>query len=170
MNAQQITSQHLTDEQFASLVAGGRRDEDACQHVEGCEICRRELDAVGVAVNDLSSFSLRWAEQRAARIQAPSLWALNWKTLPGWGATMAAVLIFGVALGTHIETSNQTVAVQTTHTMAAPTADELAQDNRLMRSIDDEINEQPGVQMAVSALDDGSSRTVRHHSLHEVSN
>lgn len=161
--------QHLTDEQFASLMAGDRSDANARLHAESCEACRRELASLGDAVNDLSRISMRWAEQRAARIEAPSLWALNWKTLPGWGATVAAILIFGVAVGTHIQTSEQTSAMATPHTMLAPTADELAQDNSLMRSIQDEINEQPGAQMAASALDD-SSRTSRHHSLREVSN
>jgi hypothetical protein len=162
--------QHLTDEQFASLMAGDRSDASARLHVDSCEACRCELNLVGSATNDLSRISMRWAEQHAARIQAPSLWALNWKTLPGWGATMAAVLIFGVALGSHIESSNPPiVAVATPHTMPAPTADELAQDNRLMRSIEDEINEQPGAQTAASAVDD-SSRMSRRHGLREVSN
>ena len=161
--------QHLTDEQFASFIAGSRCDASAHVHVESCEACRRELALVGAAVNDLSRFSMRWAEQRAGRIQTPSLWALNWKMLPGRGATVAAVLIFGVALGAHMQSSNQRVVLETPHTMAVPTADELAQDNRLMRSIDDEINEQPGAQMAASALDD-SSQVSHHHGLSEVSN
>ena len=160
--------QHLTDEQFANLLAGDRCEEDARLHVDSCEICRTELASVGFAVNDLNRFSTHWADQRAARIQTPSAWSLNWKMLPGWGATVAAVLIFGVALGTHIQSSAPIAAVETPHTMAAPTADELAQDNRLMSSIQDEINEQPGVQTAVSALDD-SSRESHRHSLREVS-
>lgn len=164
-------TQHLTDEQFASLMAGDRSDANARCHVDSCEACRRELAAVSGATNDLGRVSMRWAEQHAGRIQTPSLWALNWKTMPGWGATVAAVLIFGVALGTHMQTSNQTaaLAVTTSQTMPAPTADELAQDNSLMRSINDEINEQPGAQMAASALSD-SSRSERHHSLREVAN
>jgi hypothetical protein len=161
--------EHLSDEQFASLMAGDRSDANARVHAESCEVCRRELASVGIAVDNLGRLSMRWAEQHAARIQAPSLWALNWKTLPGWGAMVAAVLIFGVALGTHMQTSDQTAALAAPPTMPAPTADELVQDNSLMRSIQDEINEQPGAQMAASALDD-SSRSLRHHSLREVVN
>jgi hypothetical protein len=161
--------EHLSDEQFASLMSGDHSDASAHAHVDECEACRRELAAVGVAVNDLSRFSMRWAEQRAVRIQAPPLWSLSWKVLPGWSATVAAVLLFGVALGTHLENSHQTVAVQARHTMPAPTADELAQDNSLMRSIDNEINEQPGVQTVTSALDD-AQRSSRRHGLREVAN
>ena len=161
--------QHLTDEQFASLMAGNRCAASERAHVESCEACRRELAAVSIAVNDLSGFSMRWAEQRAGRIQTPSLWALTWKTLPGWGATVAGVLIFGVALGTHMQSNNQRAALETPPTMAAPTADELAEDNRLMRSIDDEINEQPGAQTAASALDD-TSRASRQSEPSEVLN
>ena len=161
--------EHLTDEQFASFMAGDRSDANARLHLEICDRCQGELASVGIAVNDLSRISMRWAQQREARIQVPSFWTLNWRTLPGWGATVAAVLIFGVALGTHVQTMDQTAAVATPHTMAAPSADELAQDNSLMRSIESEINEQPGAQTAASALTD-SSPSPREHSLREVIN
>lgn len=164
---------HLTDEQFASLMAGDRSDANARLHIDNCDICSRELASVGLSVDDLNRISMRWAEERAVRIQTPSAWALSWKVLPGWSATAAAVLIFGVALGAHVQNNNRAAVnvpqADTQQTMASPTTDELAQDNRLMQSINAEINEQPGVQMAVSALDD-SSHGSRRHGLREVSN
>jgi hypothetical protein len=159
---------HLTDEQFAELLAGHKSDDRAVLHVERCEACRKELASFGAAVGDLNFASLRWAEHRASRIAVPSNWTLNWNALPGWGATMAAVLIFGVALGAHMQSSTQIEpTLQPAHTIAAPSEDELAQDNQMMRSIDSELSEQIGPQSA-SELNT-SSRTTQHRLIREVS-
>src|SRR6185437_5721667 len=87
--------EHLTDEQFANLLAADRSDTRVRLHVESCAACQRELTSLGAAVGDLNYASLRWAEQRAARIEVPSRWVLNWNAMPGWGATLAGVLLFG---------------------------------------------------------------------------
>jgi hypothetical protein len=159
---------HLSDEQFSELLAGRNSDGCAVLHVERCEACRKELASLGAAVSDLNFASLRWAEQRSSRIAVPSSWTLNWNALPGWGATMAAVLIFGVALGAHMQTSTQIEpTLQPAHTIAAPSEDELAQDNQLMRSIDSELTEQIGPQ-SVSELN-ASSQTTQHRLIREVS-
>jgi hypothetical protein len=159
---------HLTDEQFAEILAGDKSDDRAVLHVERCEACRNELVALGAAVSDLNFASLRWAEQRASRIAVPSRWTLNWHALPGWGATMAAVLIFGVAIGAHMQTSNSIEpTLQPAHTVAAPSDDELAQDNKLMRSIDSELSEQIGPQSASDL--DASSQVTHHRLVREVS-
>lgn len=161
---------HLTDEQFAELLAGGNSDSYASLHLESCAACRQELTSMATAVGDLNFASLRWAEQRAARIAVPSRWMLNWYALPGWGATMAAVLLFGVALGAHMQTTSRVEpALQPAHRVAAPSENELAEDNQLMRSIDNELSEQTGSQVSASDLD-VSSRTERHRSFREVSN
>jgi hypothetical protein len=161
---------HLTDEQFAELLAGAKSDAWAQVHLENCADCRDELHGVGSAVGDLSVASLRWAERRALRIERPSEWRLNWNALPGWGATMAGFLVLGVALGAHIENREQAAVVrQPAHAVAAPSEDELAQDNRLLRSINSELTEQVGAQVA-TAQPASDSRTDRRHSLREVAN
>ncbi len=104
--------QHLTDEQFANILAGDHSDMRARLHAESCAKCQRELTSLGAAIGDLSHASLRWAEKRAARIEAPSRWVLNWNSMPGWGTTLAGVLIFGVALGAHVQINQQTAAVE----------------------------------------------------------
>lgn len=160
---------HLTDEQIAQLLAGDRSDGGAVLHVERCQSCRNELAALGTAVADLNFASLRWAEQHASRIEVPSHWTLNWNALPGWGATMAAVLILGVAVGAHMQTSTRIEpALQPSHVVAAPSEDELAQDNQLMRSIDNELSEQVGPQELASEQD-ASSHETQHRLLREVS-
>lgn len=160
--------EHLTDEQFAELLAG-EANTRARTHVESCAVCFEELRSVGAAVGDLNHASLRWAERRAERIERPSVWALNWSALPGWGATLAGVLILGVALGAHMQSNDERAMVmQPAHIAAvAPSEDELAQDNRLLRSIDDELNEQPQVSMEDSG---SASRTAHRRATDEVSN
>ena len=160
---------HLTDEQFADLLAGHKSDEGARLHLENCTACRQELTAMTAAVGDLNFASLRWAEQRASRIEAPSVWTLNRHALPGWGATMAAVLIFGVALGAHMQVRNSVEpALQPAHAVSAPSADELAEDNQMMRSIDNELSQQGPQVLAADA--DVSSHATHHHSVREVLN
>ena len=161
---------HLTEEQLADLLAGNNRDACALLHVENCEACREELALLGAAIGDLNYASLRWAEQRAFRIQVPSNWALRWSILPAWGASLAALLIFGVALNTHMQTANQIVpSLRPAHTVSAPSDDELARDNRLMRYIDNELSEQVAPQMAASDPD-LSSRNPHHPATSEVLN
>lgn len=161
--------EHLTDEQFAELLGGGAGDAKAKVHVESCAVCRDELRSLGAAVGDLSFASLRWAERRALRIEAPSQWKLNWSGMPGWGATLAGVLVLGVALGVHLEDRNvQVASVQAPAQAAvAPSDDELAQDNRLMRSIQSELTEQ-AAQVPIRALS-GATRT-HHRAIREESN
>jgi hypothetical protein len=162
--------EHLNDEQFANILAGDHSDLRVRLHVESCAKCRRELTSVGVAISDLNYASLRWAEQHAARVEVPSRWVLNWNSMPGWGATMAAVLIFGVALGAHMQLNQQSAVVaRPSHLMSAPSDDELAQDNSLMLSIDSELSEQVGPEMPVADLS-VSSRTAHRRAISEVSN
>lgn len=170
MNLQHEHLEHLTDEQFASILAGDHTDMQARLHVESCGQCRQELASLSAAVGDLNYASLRWAEQRAVRIEVPSRWVLNWNSMPGWGATLAGVLIFGVALGAHMQINQQSAAVpRTTHPMSAPSDDVLAQDNSLMLSIDNELTEQVGGQVPASDLN-VSSRPAHLRAISEVSN
>lgn len=162
--------EHLTDEQFANILTGDHSDLRARHHVESCDKCQRELTSLGSAIGDLNYASLRWAEQRAARIEVPSRWVLNWNAMPGWGATMAAVLILGVAMGSHLQMSQQSAVVSLpSHTIPAPSDDVLAQDNSLMVSIDNELTEQIGPRVPVSDLN-VSSRTAHRRRVSEVSN
>lgn len=162
--------EHLTDEQFANILAGDHSDMRARLHVDSCAKCRRELASLDTAVSDLNYASLRWAEQRASRIEVPSRWVLHWNSMPGWGATLAGVLMFGVALGAHMQFNQRSAVVtRSSHAIAVPSDDELAQDNNLMLSINNELTEQVGGQVPVSTLN-ASSRTAHRRAISEVSN
>ena len=83
---------------------------------------------------------------------------------------MAGVLIFGVALGAHMQVNQQSAVVtRPSHTISAPSDDELAQDNSLMLSIDNELSEQIGPRVSTSDLN-VSSRTAHRRAIPEVSN
>lgn len=162
--------EHLTDEEFANILAGDHSDLRARFHLERCAKCQLELTSLGGAIDDLNYASLRWAEQRAARVEVPSRWVLNWNSMPGWGATLAGVLMLGVALGAHMQVHQQrAMGVRPAHALSAPSDDELAKDNSLMLSINNELTEQVGGQVPVSDLN-VTSRTAHRRAVSEVSN
>lgn len=82
---------------------------------------------------------------------------------------MAGVLVLGVAVGAQFEKREAAVVRTPAHLVDAPSADELAQDNRLLRSIQSELTEQVGAQMA-TAQPASISQEVQGHSITEVSN
>jgi len=160
---------HLNDEQFANILAGDHSDLRVRHHLESCAKCQKELNSLGAAIGDLNYASLRWAEQRAVRVAVPSRWMLNWNSTASWGATLAGVLLFGVAIGAHMQIGQQNtaVAVRPAHMLSAPSQDELAKDNDLMLSINNELTEQVGGQVPVSDLN-VSSHTVHRSDVSEV--
>lgn len=171
-----MSNVHLTDEQFDGLLAGTMSDEQAAMHVKACADCRGELESIGAAVGDLRELSLRWAEERAVHVQAPSRWTMRWQALPGWGAAVAALLFCGIAIGVHEQGAGRPVAapagvnqISQTQALTEPSADELAQDNSLLRSIDDELSRQVRPQVPAAELT-ASSRTVRRRIAREVAN
>jgi len=164
-----MNSGHLSDEQFANILAGDHSDLRARVHVESCATCQQELSSLGAAIGDLNHASLRWAEQRAVRVEVPSRWVLNWNSMPGWGATLAGVLLFGVAIGAHMQINQQKAVVERpSHTLSAPSDAEVAKDNDLMNSIDSELTEQVGGQVPVSDLNVSSRTAVHRREVSEV--
>lgn len=167
-----MSTTHLSDEQFGQLLAGETADPATKMHLESCAICRGELESVRSAVGDLGELSLRWAEQRAGRVQVPPRWSLRWHAVPGWSAAVAVLLFCGVAIGVHEQAASRShIAMQISRSQPAPapTEDELAQDNRLLRSIDDELSEQVRPQVPPSELT-ASARTARRPISREVAN
>lgn len=160
---------HLTDEQFSQLLAGEPCNETAATHLESCTACRQELGSMQVAVGTLRDLSLRWAEQRAVRITAPSRWVLSLQRLPGW-STATALLLFGLAIGVHVQSGPRSSAseIGQAQTATVPSDNELAEDNQLLRSIDQELNRQ--VRPLVPASELTVSHPVRHHGVREVAN
>ena len=170
-----MSNVHLTDEQFDELLSGGTADEQATMHLKACADCRGELESIRAAVDDLSELSLKLAEQRAVRVQVPSPWSVRWHALPGWGAAVAAVLFCGIAIGVHEQGGRSVEApagmnqISQTQAPVEPSEDELAQDNNLLQSINDELNQQVRPQVSAAELT-AASRAEHRRIVREVSN
>lgn len=168
---------HLTDEQLDGLLAEKTADEQTMMHLKACADCRGELESMRAAVGDLRELSMQWAEERAVRVQVPSLWTRRWHAVPGWGAAVAALLLCGIAIGVHEQGAGRSAAVprdamsqiSRMQRPVEPSADVLAQDNRLLRSIDDELSRQVRPQVPAAELG-ASSRAVRRRMPREVAN
>jgi hypothetical protein len=136
-----VTSEHLTDEQFADLLSGEWKT-DLRIHEESCADCRSELDQVQSAIRGFNEVGLRWAEiQAPRRVPVPSKWSLRLHTIPRWSMAAAAMLIIGTAVGVH-EIRQPVVQAPTTVAVTAsePSKAVIADDNQLMQSIDQELS------------------------------
>lgn len=138
-----MTQEHLSEEQFADLVAGDLPDEPARKHLLACELCRNELQAVRWAVSDLDRLSLDWAKVEAPRrVRTPSRLSLRLGVRPGWGLGWAALTAAGViAFTLHAPAPVAPAApAPVTTAQVQPTNTELAQDNRMLESIETELS------------------------------
>ena len=165
-----MTTRHLSDEQFEQLLAEDTGHLAATAHLRECPTCRRELDLVRSSVSHLRDLSLVWAEQRSVRIHPPSRTAMLWQSIPHWGLAAAALLLCSVGLGVHVHSAAADATAQVSrYEPAPPSAHELAQDNQLLQSIDNELHPQIRAQVSVSDLA-GSSPSVRRNISREVVN
>lgn len=165
-----MTTRHLSDEEFEQLLAGETGQVAATAHLRECPTCRRELDLLRSSVSDLRDLSLVWAEQRGVRIHPPSRTAMLWQSIPKWGLAAAALLLCSVGVGVHVHSAAANATAQVSqYQPTAPTDHELAQDNQLLQSIDDELHPQIRAQVSASDLA-GSSQTVRRNISQEVVN
>ena len=152
-------SQHLTDAEFSNLLAGELADGATRLHLASCDYCRNELANVKESLASFSGLGTRWAQAVAPQVvPVPSRWARNVSLLPSWttglGVTAFTGLLvfsFGPAHFAHLRSAP--VPVAQTVTAAVPNNTQLADDNRLMLSIDQELGYQARPAQAV----DGST-------------
>lgn len=155
MSAARSLSQHLTDEQFSDLLAGVSLPHDAEAHLAACSACRAEVEVVAGSLAELNTFSLAWAEREAPRrVPVPSRWSLRLGAHPVWNlGLMTAAAAVALTIGFHLP-QHASTAKPATATVAVggevPTGAELAEDNRLLSSIDQELSyaTQPTVPLA----------------------
>jgi hypothetical protein len=110
---------HLSDEQFAELLLGGRPAR-VQTHLQDCAECRAEAERVAGAIGDFSEQSMLWAERRAAArvlrtaAQTPRVaqhesvlaWLLgprSWLLRPQAWAGAALTIALTVGIGVTIE-------------------------------------------------------------------
>jgi hypothetical protein len=128
---------HLTDESFAALLAGETSPQiltpQVLAHLDTCEPCRREAEQLCGALAAFKQQSLAWAEARPVpMMRKPAVLLAYRRPLL---AAAAALLVFAAVSGVfHAVDARQPV-----HEHAAGS---LADDNRLLLSIDQELNVQ----------------------------
>jgi hypothetical protein len=143
-----MTDHHLTDEQFAGVLCG---DCDHSDHLLECAQCRRELRAVQASLADFASLSLEWAEQRAsASISTRSVLLRSWQSASALTAAAAAVLTAAVLFAGQHQRTPQALSIAPIQ--AAVSDSEVADDNRLMMAIDNEMRWQPQTLLSTNEL------------------
>jgi len=140
---------HLTDESFAELLAGEGSGQTV-EHLRVCAPCRMEAERVCGAVADFRQQSLSWAAARPAPVLRHRAVVWIWRRSI---MAAAALLLVCAAIDGGLRTPRPTPAVHE-HAAAA-----LAEDNKLLLSIDEELNvqdESPGEMY--SAASSGSAK------------
>ncbi len=163
---------HLTDDQFAELLAGTSPDVRVEFHLRRCEPCREELAAVLGFVAEFNTTSLEWAKREAPRrVPMPSRWAVRLGWRPAWSAGLvaaaaAAVFAIGMYVPQHAADARLSAVSSTGGALRrgdasdAPTRADLATDNRLLASIDQELNAVPQPAIPVAVLKDSPSHAA----------
>ncbi len=130
---------HLTGEQFAECLTAEYLRPEVRAHLAACDGCREELRAFMASMEDFSQAALGWSRTRQAapkleinRLHRPVFARLEW--------ALACVLAFaaGVPVALHIEQGNaaREHAAPSGSVQPDDSAAQIAQDNRLMQSVD----------------------------------
>ena len=155
---------HLTDEHFADLLGGEELSTTAESHLCTCAPCRSELAALREAAGSFNQLSLVWAQAEAPRRIAPPsrFQRLLGRSGPVWALGLTSALAAGM-VSTHLSGTSHTDLLRDTvrpgTTATAPS--ELAADNRLMQSIDDELQSSSQPAVPLDELRVASQRTAQ---------
>ncbi len=137
-------TEHLSDEQFYDLLTGELSDPAAQAHLAGCGRCRREAESVQSATENFNQLSLAWAHAEAPRrVRTPSRLALVLGGRPAWGAGLAGTAVAClIAVGFNSPLTHVQRPAPTSARIALPSPTEtaeIAEDDRLMQSINQEL-------------------------------
>ena len=150
-----LSDAHLSDAQFSDLMAGVSLESGAEAHFAGCSACRAEVEAVTGSVADFNALGMAWAEREVPRrVHTPSRWKLRLSAHPVWNAGLAAsaaAVAFGIGVHLPRRPAPETPSLSAARTEGAtPGGADLAADNRLLASIDQELSytTQPSVPLS----------------------
>ena len=145
----EMRTQHLTDAEFSRLLDGAQPGPVTETHLAFCALCREELEIVQGSLADFRTLGTGWAETEAPRyVPLPARWMEKFRLQASWSAglattAMTGALVFWLGFAPHPRQSPVGHGP-----VAVPTNAELAADNRLLLSIDDEFMEQSQPVMA----------------------
>lgn len=135
-----MSSGHLTDEQFAECIADCANvtpSPESAAHLHECAQCREELARFTVSMDDFSRAAFGWSEAQPAvslRAVARPRTGHAWFAPAAWSMVTALLLAAGVPMMMHRDRQPVSTvdAVQETQDDSAA---QIAEDNRLMRSV-----------------------------------
>lgn len=133
---------HLNDEHFADLLAGEEPDAAVELHLHTCQACRQEHGSLQSAAAEFNALSYAWAQVEAPRrIHSPTRFErLVSRGGPLWALGLTTAMLIGI-ISTHIgapyDAGRRADPMASNTRESAP--EELAADNRLMQSINHEL-------------------------------
>jgi hypothetical protein len=148
-----MTGQHLTNQQFTDLLIGDC-SLNVRRHVDACPQCQEEFKQVQSAIDGFGAAGLEWAEQRAPlAISASSQLFSQCRSLGTWAAAalLAAAVLFEVHQGWIVPTPAADNVANNVATEVVESTSDVADDNRLMMAIDQEIRWQAESPLSMAA-------------------
>ena len=142
---------HLTDQEFSDLLCGEQPNTAIALHLASCDHCRHELEVVGVSLGSFRELGTAWAQAKAPGLVAiPSRWARRLVSIPSWGTGLAVSTAAGLVAFALGLPSGPAPAPGIPAAAAATQKADLAEDNRLMLSIDQELSYQAPTPLGAS--------------------
>jgi predicted anti-sigma-YlaC factor YlaD len=125
---------HLTDAEFSECLTAALPEPAIQAHLAECDACRTELSSFMAAMDDFGSAAMDWSRAQPV----PSVRAKITKTQPGsvaplrWALAAALIAAVGVPVAVHRERETAPAAAEVD---AGDSAAQIAQDNRLLESV-----------------------------------
>lgn len=144
------TSSHLSEEAMNDILIG-LGSAEAEGHLRACQVCRAQLDNVNSALLSFNQATLEWSERRSACLPAVQTgWSWHQRLgrflqSPQWlvqsGLALTSVLLLAISMPLwyherHAVLSGTPAAI----TAAENSAEQIEQDNALLRSVDSVLN------------------------------
>ena len=157
MNAN--TTAHLTDEQFAECLTAEYPQPAVQAHLAACDPCREELGVFMASMDDFSHAALGWSRAKQEVPHAKLQNARHTLFAPlQWALACVLALAVGVPVMFHVEHTSQ-AGKPGMIANVSDSAAQIAQDNRLMQSVDLALDQSDPSPYQEYHLDQPDSRT-----------
>jgi hypothetical protein len=138
-----LTQNHLTDDQLDDHLIGDLAAAPAA-HLAACELCSARVAAAFAPVASFQSVSLAWSERTSATAPMPSVpsYSAVWqhRLIASMALAICAAAV-GLSGAAHrfAPTRPEAAPAAMTESAAAPSTEQLNQDNQLLNTIDHEL-------------------------------
>jgi anti-sigma factor RsiW len=141
--AHEMQTAHLTEDQLDDHLMG-ELDGAPAAHLAACSHCTARVAEFDAPLASFRAVTMAWSERQSATAPIPTVAAAArsvWERRLAWSLAAATCAILGVAGANHrVSLSAPAPQPVLSQEAAAPSADQLSSDNRLLNSIDRELN------------------------------